>query len=478
MKMLSCSLKYTSFLRQIGLVFSATFICCGTAVAQKPGDFSARAEVIAPTGASVVRAVLPAASIAALRSANGGDLRVFNGNGLSLPHALIDASQEAQTRPDAPGARLPALPIYASTSTALNTPTLRIEEGPSGRVIEYSANPPAKTSQQTVRGLLFDARKIDGEVRAVVLEGALPAATIVTVSLDISSDLKTWRTLAADAPLFEFAAEGAGSATVAGPSNRRVLLPTSPTFKDQYLRLSWTGDAAPVITALQTVRVGAVKAAMPMAIDLGAPSSAANDAAEWTLNSGFRATGLRLQTSAANALMPVRILTRARAGDPWSSVASTVVYRLNGSDGAAGINASISLAGALSNQLRVEALRGYSLSGVPLTLALEYPPLQVLFVATGSGPFVIASGKSGVDTAALPVATLMPSYSAGAEFATPLLQATSMTVEATPRSAAQSAQDSLSNAFNRSTVLWTVLGLAVLVLGGLAVSLLRSHKSK
>ena len=165
----------------------------------------------------------------------------------------------------------------------------------------------------------------------------------------------------------------------------------------------------------------------------------ADNAVEWTLSTGFRASGLRLQTTASSTLMPVRILTRARSGDPWQPVASTVVYRLKGTSGTDGVNPSLPIGATLASQLRVEALHGYSLTGLPLTLALEYPPLQVLFIATGDGPFSIATGKAGLESASLPVATLLPNYASGAEFATPLSQATNITFDSKPGTAVQSA---------------------------------------
>lgn len=458
--------------RRDGKTLTASLLAlfAGAAFALSPNDFTTRADVIAPTGASVVRAALPAASIAALRAANGGDLRVFNASGVSMPHALIDASSEAVGRADAPGQRLVALPIYAgatsATATTAGAPTLRIEEGPNRRVIEYSSTKTTATTKQEPRGLLFDARKSVAEVRAVELEGTLPNATIVKISLDISADLKTWRTLVSDAPVFDFGNDG--------PSNRRVELPNATTFKDHYVRLTSTPPSGPQIVALKTIGVGSIKATQPTPIALAAPIVTSDNAAEWTITTGIRTSGLRLQTTANNALMPVRILTRARAGDPWQPVASTVVFRLAGSSGSDSVNPSLPLQATLAAQLRVEALRGYSLTGVPLTLVLEYPPLQVLFVATGDGPFSIATGKAGVDAAALPVATLMPSYTAGAEFAIPLSQATQIGVDSRPRSTAQGLSAMLGDGVNRSVILWAVLGLAVVVLAGLAISLLRS----
>ena len=452
---------------RIAVALVAAWFISSTTFAQSANDFATRADVVAPPGATIVRAALPAASIAALRGANGGDLRVFNASGVSLPHALIDASAEAVKRADAPGQRLVAMPIYASTtSTTAGAPTLRIEEGPNQRVIEYSATKATSTTKQEPRGLLFDTRKVDAEVRAVELEGVLPNATIVKVSIDISADLKSWRTLVSDAPVFDFGSDG--------PRNRRITLPATQSVKDQYVRLTSDLLGGTQIVAMTTVGAGLAQAVQHTNITLGAPVITADSAVEWTHSSGFRTSALRLQTTANNTLMPVRLLTRARAGDPWLPVASTVVYRLAGTSGADGVNPSLPINAALASQVRVEALRGYSLTGVPLTLALEYPPLQVLFIATGDGPFSIATGKAGLETASLPVATLMPNYAIGAEFATPLLAATNVTVDTQPRTAGQSVKDSLNNLFNRSAALWAVLGVAVAVLAGLAISLLRS----
>ena len=127
--------------------------------------------------------------------------------------------------------------------------------------------------------------------------------------------------------------------------------------------------------------------------------------------------------------------------------------------------------------MRVEALRGYNLAGVPLTLALEYPPLDLLFVATGAGPFTIASGSAstGAQSTAIPVATLLPDYKPGAEFALPKLVAN---VSANQKPAKPDAATQWTEITSQKSFwLWGVLGLAVVVLGGLALSLLRPTKT-
>jgi hypothetical protein len=263
--------------------------------------------------------------------------------------------------------------------------------------------------------------------------------------------------------------------------NRRINLPAGTRLKDQYLRLTWSGAGAGAlpVTALRAIGSGDVAPVPPVVLDLGPPASTSEDAAQWTLPSALRAQGLRLSTNATNALMPVRISTRARAGEPWRVVATSVVYRLAGADGVANVNPSQPLPYALEREVRVEAQPGYKLSGVPLILALEYPPLQALFVATGQGPFTVASGKAGLASAALPVATVMPGYKVADEFGLPVLQAQPEpgSVAATGRPAGAGAPGGnamTTDWLNRTTLLWGVLVLAVLVLGGLALSLLRS----
>ncbi|MEO7253035.1 MAG: DUF3999 family protein [Casimicrobium sp.] len=458
-------------LMRLGAILLTACLAGHDANAQTVDDFSTRAVVVVPSGTAIARVALPGPSIAALRGAFGGDLRVFNAAGLSLPHAVIDASRQAPGTQDVAGERFVALPIYTASigaGSATSAPTLRIIEGPNRRVIEVGAATTGvdqKRESHTVRGLLFDTRNLKGELRAIELEGALPPSLIVQVTLDVSADLKSWRTVASQSPVFDFGSDG--------PRNRRIDLPAGQKLEGQYVRLTWSDAPSLAITALRTVGLMNTHRAEPVVIELGAPQSGAEGYAEWTVMPGLRANAIRLQTSAVNALMPVHVLTRSRSGDPWRTVANTVVFRL-ASGGAQSVNSAQPLSSALETQVRVEALRGYSLTGVPITLALEYAPLNVLFIATGEGPFTIATGNTGAQSSTVPVTTLMPNYQSGGEFLLPTLAAT-VSVNQAPAQLSAAAQ-LFGIATQKSYLLWGVLGLAVLVLGGLAVSLLRTPK--
>ena len=201
-----------------------------------------------PAGTTIARVALPAATIAALRTPEGGDLRVFNATGQLLPYALIDAAcsrrRGRHPRPAGIGAANPQR-TQRRVYHRWNAPTLRIIEGPQRRVIEYSAaDAPGKAKASPtgseVRGWLFDTRNNDQELRAAELEATLPAATIVKVTLSASSDLKTWRILASDVPrCLNF--RPLTPAPEAGRSIVESTCPSGTRLKDQYLRLTWSG---------------------------------------------------------------------------------------------------------------------------------------------------------------------------------------------------------------------------------------------
>ena len=109
---------------RLSAVLLSAFLIRHEVNAQTVDEFSTRAAVVVPNGTAIARTTLPGPSIAALRSANGGDLRVFNAAGLSLPHAVIDTSRQAPNTQDVAGERFAALPIYTA-STSVGTATDR-----------------------------------------------------------------------------------------------------------------------------------------------------------------------------------------------------------------------------------------------------------------------------------------------------------------------------------------------------------------
>ena len=181
-------------------------------------------------------------------------------------------------------------------------------------------------------------------------------------------------------------------------------------------------------------------------------------------------------TTQPNSLVPVRILGRNDTSQPWRTLASTVVYRLQGANGAGETtNPAVPLGGATVRWLRVEATHGMQLAPGALRAGVEFAPLQVVFVASGAAPFQLAAGRAGTDAAALPAAMLAGS-----------LPVKLAELPEARIGAVQQRDTAAAGAFasvfpqgpaGRSLLLWAVLGGGVLLLGGVAWTLLRQLKA-
>ena len=108
---------------------------------------------------------------------------------------------------------------------------------------------------------------------------------------------------------------------------------------------------------------------------------------------------------------------RRRERSFWQSLAQTVVYRLNSPEGEIR-SPEIVLNSHSESQLRLAFdARGGGIGNVPPTLQVGFVPQQLVFLARGEGPFVLAWGAAKVENAALPVTTLVPGYGADKKLA-------------------------------------------------------------
>jgi hypothetical protein len=127
----------------------------------------------------------------------------------------------------------------------------------------------------------------------------------------------------------------------------------------------------------------------------------------WTLPFATPLAAVHLQAVQDNTLVPVRIQSRADAAQPWRTLASAVVYRLD-TVGQGSSNPPTPLHGASVRALRVEASQGAALPSGGLQVTVEFAPLQLAFLASGAGPFTLAVGRSHTSAASVD-ATLLGS---------------------------------------------------------------------
>lgn len=432
--------------------------------ADKPEDFAVRFSVETVPNASLQRLALPREALAALQTADAADVRLFNGKGQPVPIAPIPHRDE--TIALAPR-DWPIYPVMATDQQQhLGNLSLRIEKTAGRsvvRVIEGANAEPAAATRQIAT--LVDTRPIKGPLAELTVDAELAPGEPVALTVAASKDLKTWRPLAQDVPIFRFGADGPGSLQVPLPGVH---------LEDEYLRISWPPGAA---FGLRGVRITPAASAAPPQ-RLAVPLAAKPDGKAFVIALPFATPlqALDIRPAAPNTLVPVRLSGRSVRGEPWRTLATGVVYRLH-ADGSESLGPPLELNGATVRELRIEPATGdFVFASVPHVTALLLPQ-EWVFVASGPPPFTLAVGRAGAETTRLPLASLIPGHTAGAEDKLPTARVDVASITRHPPDKLSRISQALGAPSTRSLVLWAVLIGGVLVLGGVAWAVMRQMKS-
>jgi hypothetical protein len=270
-----------------------------------------------------------------------------------------------------------------------------------------------------------------------------------------SADLARWTPVGAQT-LFR-----ANSAAPLAP----VRLDSTPV-RGRYLRLRWETDtpllapvsirAAVLETSDRTAEPRRSAALSPDAVGRGRSFA-------FAVLTPTPVTAVRIDPAEAGLVVPVRILGRARADDPWRALGAGTAARLPGGLAEDGF---IPLAAGPTAQLKVEAVAPSEGFPTPPRVTVALAPQALLFVASGNAPYRLTVGEAKVEPAWLSQAALAPLLGAAALESLPAaVVANGPTVlAATP----------LEESVPRRTIwLWAALGAGVLVLAGMAWRLAR-----
>jgi hypothetical protein len=453
------------------LLAAALALCAGWAAADGPGprDFAWRAPIELPAGAGVARMDLPASALMQLQSSDARDLRVFNGAGEPVAFALM-APPGLAPGPRTKTRTYPALPLYSAAAGAARpkgSMQVRIADASGGRSVWVQMDGAPAPGTPTLNAVLFDTQGERQPVTALELQATLPANTPVWISASTSADLAQWTPLALRGRVYRFEGEGA-------PANLTLQFDAPVQLEKRYLRLDWDGQQGVSVQGIAGVVAAGTPAPERLKGALAAPQAASGNAVE--IDTGFLTpiAALALATPQDNTLLPVRVLGRNDASQPWRLLGQTVVYRLSNGPQASS-NAPLELHGASARRLRIESTTGANLATARLAASVEFEPAQVVFVATGATPFELAAGRGDAASIALPLGTIAstlgndrkPQDLPLARVGAGVLQEpeTGLLARVLPGSPA------------KATVLWIVLAAGVLLLGGVAFSLMRQLKN-
>jgi hypothetical protein len=432
------------------------------ALAQPAAEFDWQAPVTMPDNAVAARVALPATAWMASRSGELADVRLRNGKGDPVAFAFRRTPAAAVTPVRTASYRAYALSRTPSTARSGGSNVQVRASGPGGesawvQIGGAGADVPASNA---LPAALFDLRQETGRLQELVLDGDLPANVPVRITAATSTDLAQWTPLALRGSIYRFE----------GPApfeNRTLQLDAPQSLQGRYLRLSWDAQPDLRVTALTATLAGQ---APPSRVTGALPAPREVDGGvEWTIAFPTRIGALSLATAQANSLVPVRVLARQEAGQPWRELARSAVYRI-GPAGAESTNPPLTL-GTIARQLRVEPANK-ALALPPLAASAEFEAVELVFLATGGGPYRLLTGRSATQPADVPLSTLAAAVPKPEDLPLALLGDPTVRPAAAP-----SAISAWLPAVPPATLaLWAVLGVGVLVLALVAWRVLAQMK--
>lgn len=452
------------------LLVSTMLSACAhlSAQAERPDTFALRFAVKTQANAGLQRLALPPTALAAIQTSNYADVRLFNANGDAVPIALLPQRTESTT-PSPRAASIFPINVTQVQEQNLDGLQLRIDERAGQRTVVIDAGKAnASAGAQTKQiGALIDTSAFAARLDAIIVDADLPIGEPVSLAVSASKDLKNWRGLG-EAPVFRFGGEGA-------PGNLRVPL-NGTSLDKEFLRVTWPMNAAIKLRGVQTMETPGATIAVRSEIPLTVSKGSAQNEAIIAVPFATPIYALALRAREANTLVPVRIHVRNAKSEPWRIVASSVVYRI-ASGNAESINPPLELNGLVAKEIRIEADRNPAAFAAALpSAAAIVNPVNVAFVTSGSPPFTLAVGNKEAKPAALPLTSLIPGYVDGSE--AKLAQATVDVVNVIATAPAApttltAITEKVGASSERSLVLWGVLIAGVLLLGGIAWSVLK-----
>ena len=467
-------------LRNTALVLGcwASLAIAQPAASDTPADYSHALPLAVSGNNSVVQLRLPQPVYLHARSADLRDLRVFDGAGKVVPFAIRrSASQLQASRRALPVTIFPVANAAAAGSTVKND--FEIKTSADGSVTSVTTRHVSGAATGAPRdrlgALVLDLGKTGAAIDALVF--TLPEGQTnyhAQVELEVSDDLRSWESLGLSNLSWLLNSEGKALA-----SDRMEF--AARAFR--YARLTWQGGA-PVLFAritaespTQTTVAPAMEsvviapAAAKFSDDIFYPTPVAIPVRRVNLHFGDRSMvapsvmGHYVELPALKGATSTRWEFRPR-------LEATVFQFVQG--GAVRKSGDIIVDEVHESNWVV---RSGGLVKAPPLLQLSWTPDTLVFMAAGPGPYSLNFGRSGAQSAQLPIGQVAPSFTE-AELAS-LEQAVAgelkvVNARVIDDSAAKQAG---KDARNRMLLLWGVLLLGVAVLGVMAWKLIGQMKS-
>jgi hypothetical protein len=427
-------------------------------------EFTRTADLALEGKGAIYALELPVEAYRGIERRDLGDLRVQNGAGEFVPHALV--RPPASERKPVPALSMTFFPLLGAPGRPVEDMTLRVERRPDGTVKAVVATGERSASPRRIVAYIIDASAATAALRELRFDWqAESEGTSLDVRVEASDDLRAWRGV------------GAGALIVLRQGDallERRSIELSPT-KAKYFRVAWRpAQEVLKLTGVSALAVDAV-AESPRAW-LRAEGRAGAKPGEYLfeLPLGLPVDRLRFELPQENTVASSTVLIQDRPGGPERTLASTVLYRME-HRGQKLVNPDLEFAPTAEKRwvLRVDARGGGLGSGLPV-LHAGFVPHRLVFVARGEPPFRALFGNADAAPAALAVQTLVPGYAADKPIAALAARLGEVrTREIVKPTGAEAARGYVEQMDEKKVWLWGSLLLAVLVIVGMAFRLTR-----
>ncbi|AVU78231.1 DUF3999 domain-containing protein [Pseudomonas rhizophila] len=450
-------------LSRIGLGVVGLWVALSVTAQEQPADFAHQVQLALSGEGPWYRLALPLEIQLQARQTDLSDLRVFNAAGQAQAYALV--RETARSRENST-TDVKWFPLYNAADDNERAPSVRVQSSANGTLVQVQPSSRLEAGEEELRGWLLDASAIKAPLQQLILDWTSERDGFQRFTIEASDDLQHWQAWGeGQVARLTFADERV--------EQHEVSLPGQPA---RYLRLLWESpSSAPVLTSAQ-LQSGS-RESLPLPLVWSQPLAGSTTKAgqyTWQLPMGLNVEQVQVELSQANSLAPVTLAGRRESSQPWQSLGSGLLYRLtqNGQDV---LQNQLQLSGQTVQQLKLTVdERGGGLGAQAPALRFAVRPTQVVFLARGEGPYSLALGNATAKAASLPLATLVPDYKpsrlatlgtatlSGAATSTPVTASTPATIETNWKKIG----------------LWAVLLISVLVLAGMALSLLRKPPVK
>jgi hypothetical protein len=438
-------------------VLATAFLAClpMLVIAQvSTGDFARGAEIRTDEG-SLFRLSLPDDVYETVTRADLGDLRVLNGSGEAVPHMVRRPPHSAASPGD--WSAVPSFPLSDMQPAGSARTLVKID--PSGAVLEVRGG----TARRATPAYLVDVSAItDGLDLIALTSHAPPGVTFLThVRVDASNDLNSWRTLVGSAALAQLQRD-----TLTLVQSEIDLPPGAG--RPRYLRISWPGELSSV--SLSGVRVRRRALVEETAIrwkTLAGERLGSSGEALYDAHAQLPVEYLDLDFGDAADAVDVVVMSRTALDSPWQRRHAGLFYALQQANGTVhGSPARIAAATDRYWAVQRSGSGGWTAGHVP-RLKVGWHPHELVFVASGTPPYMLVYGSGRVAAADAPIGAVLASLDE-AERARQVHMATlGAPHDLGGASALTAAPD------RRRIMLWAVLAMAVASLAWLAVRTLR-----